>query len=169
MIRIDEIWLSTQPMDMRAGMDTAMAQVLKAFGSSKPHCAYLFCNKRGHRMKVLVHDGLGIWLFARRLEQGKFQWAQVYQGETISLSLEQLQALIEGFPLQRIGQVQVVTTLSSHLVLLFSKGSIASYLGFQAYYAHEYDWTATTLLDKYRLFFLHRREHYEWTTIHPRV
>ncbi len=29
MIRIDEIWLSTQPMDMRAGMDTAMAQVLR--------------------------------------------------------------------------------------------------------------------------------------------
>ncbi|EXC41671.1 IS66 family insertion sequence element accessory protein TnpB, partial [Acinetobacter baumannii] len=54
MIRIDEIWLSTQPMDMRAGMDTAMAQVLRAFGYIKPHCAYLFCNKRGHRMKVLV-------------------------------------------------------------------------------------------------------------------
>ena len=32
MIRIDEIWLSTQPMDMRAGMDTVMAQVLRAFG-----------------------------------------------------------------------------------------------------------------------------------------
>lgn len=28
-----------------------------------------------------------------------------------------------------------------------------------------HSWTATTLLDKYRLFFLHRREHYEWTTI----
>ena len=56
MIRIDEIWLSTQPMDMRAGMDTAMAQVLRAFGYIKPHCAYLFCNKRGHRMKVLVHE-----------------------------------------------------------------------------------------------------------------
>nr|WP_314524022.1 hypothetical protein [uncultured Acinetobacter sp.] len=44
MIRIDEIWLSTQPLDMRAGMDTAMAQVLRAFGYIKPHCAYLFCN-----------------------------------------------------------------------------------------------------------------------------
>ena len=54
MIRIDEIWLSTQPMDMRAGMDTTMAQVVRAFGYIKPHCAYLFCNKRGHRMKVLV-------------------------------------------------------------------------------------------------------------------
>ena len=39
MIRIDEIWLATQPMDMRAGMDTAMAQVLRAFGYIKPHCA----------------------------------------------------------------------------------------------------------------------------------
>ncbi|EXW15221.1 putative transposase, partial [Acinetobacter baumannii 25766_5] len=44
-----------------------MAQVVRAFGYIKPHCAYLFCNKRGHRMKVLVHDGLGIWLCARRL------------------------------------------------------------------------------------------------------
>ena len=35
-------------------------------------------------MKVLVHDGLGIWLCARRLEQGKFHWAQVHQGETVA-------------------------------------------------------------------------------------
>lgn len=28
MIRIDEIWLATQPMDMRAGMDTVMAQAV---------------------------------------------------------------------------------------------------------------------------------------------
>ena len=111
MIRIDEIWLSTQPLDMRAGMDTAMAQIMKSFGSIKPHCAYLFCNKRGHRMKVLVHDGLGIWLCARRLEQGKFHWAQVHQGETVALSPEQLQALIQGLPWQRIGRQQVVTML----------------------------------------------------------
>jgi hypothetical protein len=31
MIPIDEIRLSTQPMDMHAGMDTAMAQVVRAF------------------------------------------------------------------------------------------------------------------------------------------
>ena len=111
MIRIDEIWLSTQPMDMRAGTDTALAQVLKAFGCVKPHCAYLFCNKRVHRMKVLVHDGLGIWLCARRLEQGKFHWAKIHQGETMSISVEQLQALIQGLAWQRIGQSQVVNML----------------------------------------------------------
>ena len=62
-------------------------------------------------MKVLVHDGLGIWLCARRLEQGKFHWAQVHQGETVALSPEQLQALIQGLPWQRIGRQQVVTML----------------------------------------------------------
>ncbi|WP_373429819.1 IS66 family insertion sequence element accessory protein TnpB [Acinetobacter gerneri] len=35
---------------------------------------------------------------ARRLEQGKFHWAQLRQGETVALSLEQLQALIQGLP-----------------------------------------------------------------------
>ena len=29
---------------------------------------YLFANKRANRMKVLVHDGIGIWLAARRLQ-----------------------------------------------------------------------------------------------------
>ena len=32
MIRIDEIWLATQPMDMRAGMDTVMSQLVRVFG-----------------------------------------------------------------------------------------------------------------------------------------
>ncbi len=47
-------------------------------------------------MKVLMHDGLGFWLCDQRLEQGKFHWAKIHQGETISISTEQLQALIRG-------------------------------------------------------------------------
>ncbi|SED16410.1 IS66 family insertion sequence element accessory protein TnpB [Pseudomonas costantinii] len=74
MIRIDSIWLATEPMDMRAGTDTALARVVAVFGAAQPHCAYLFANRRANRMKVLVHDGLGIWLAARRLHQGKFFW-----------------------------------------------------------------------------------------------
>ena len=47
-------------MDMRVGTDTALARVVKVFGSAHPHQAYLFANKRANRMKVLVHDGFGI-------------------------------------------------------------------------------------------------------------
>ncbi|MDV2440154.1 IS66 family insertion sequence element accessory protein TnpB [Acinetobacter gerneri] len=71
----------------------------------------MFCNKRGHRMKVLVHNGLGIWLCARRLEQGKFHWAKTHQGETMCINAEQLQALIQGLAWQRIGQQHVVNLL----------------------------------------------------------
>jgi hypothetical protein len=74
MIRIDSIWLATEPMDMRAGTETALARVIAVFGAAQPHCAYLFANRRANRMKVLVHDGFGVWLAARRLNQGKFHW-----------------------------------------------------------------------------------------------
>jgi transposase len=61
-IRIDAIWLAGEPLDMRAGTDTALVRVVKVFGAARPHHAYLFANKSGTRMKVLVYDGLGIWL-----------------------------------------------------------------------------------------------------------
>ncbi|NLY14720.1 MAG: IS66 family insertion sequence element accessory protein TnpB [Gammaproteobacteria bacterium] len=70
MIRIDQVWLAVEPIDMCAGMDTLLARVVQVFGSAQPHHAYLFSNKRGTRLKVLVHDGLGIWLAVRRLHQG---------------------------------------------------------------------------------------------------
>ena len=50
MIRIDSIWLATEPMDMRAGTETALARVVEVFGAAKPHCAYLFANRRANRM-----------------------------------------------------------------------------------------------------------------------
>ncbi len=96
MIRIDEIWLATEPLDMRAGPDTALARVVAVFGAAKPHCAYLFANRRGNRMKVLVHDGLGVWLAARRLHQGTFKWPETWRGERLELNPEQLQALVQG-------------------------------------------------------------------------
>lgn len=74
MIRIDCAWLAVQPLDMRAGTDTALGRVVQVFGAAHPHHAYLFANRRANRMKVLVHDGIGIWLATRRLNQGKFVW-----------------------------------------------------------------------------------------------
>ncbi|RQR51425.1 hypothetical protein DIE19_29375 [Burkholderia sp. Bp9126] len=45
MIRIDAIWLATEPIDMRAGTDTLLARVVKVFGAVRPHHAYLFANR----------------------------------------------------------------------------------------------------------------------------
>jgi transposase len=86
MIRIDAVWLATEPLDMRAGTDSALARVVKVFGAAHPHTAYLFANRRANRMKVLVHDGIGIWLAARRLHQGHFVWPNGSADDRVTLS-----------------------------------------------------------------------------------
>ena len=102
-IRIDAVWLSTVPLDMRAGTDTALARVVGVFGAAHPHTAY--------RMKVLVHDGIGIWLAARRLHQGHFVWPQESAANRVSLSRAQLDALVLGLPWSRIGEAGVITVV----------------------------------------------------------
>ena len=110
MIRIDQVWLAVEPIDMRAGMDTLLSRVVQVFGIAQPHQAYLFSNKRCTRLKVLVHDGLGIWLAVRRLHQGRFNWAQA--GATqCRLNAEQVQALLMGLPWQRLGADAAITLL----------------------------------------------------------
>ncbi|MFD1692628.1 IS66 family insertion sequence element accessory protein TnpB [Azotobacter chroococcum] len=54
-------------------------------------------------MKVLVHDGFGVWLASRRLNRGRFVWPGSWQGAQLELSAEQLQALVVGLPWQRVG------------------------------------------------------------------
>ena len=58
---------------------------------------------------MLVHDGIGIWLAARRLHQGHFVWPSVNAGAQASLSRVQLDALVLGLPLQRIGEGGIIT------------------------------------------------------------
>ena len=103
MIRIDAVWLAAEPLDMRAGTETALARVVRVFGEARAHHAYLFANRRANRIKVLVHDGIGIWLCARRLHQGRFTWASPGSAATLTLTAEQLQALVIGLPWCRIG------------------------------------------------------------------
>ena len=107
MIRVERIWLAVEPMDMRAGADTMLARVVHVFGAAHPHHAYVFANRRATRMKVLVHDGIGVWLAARRLNRGRFVWPEA---GTIRLELtgEQLRGLTLGLPWQRLGAAGVI-------------------------------------------------------------
>ena len=110
MIRIDAIWMSTEPLDMRAGMETVLARVVKVFGEARPHHAYLFANRRANRMKVLVHDGIGVWLAARRLNAGRFVWPAGTNGE-LQLTRPQFDALVLGLPWQRMGSAGAITVV----------------------------------------------------------
>ena len=110
MIRVDAVWLAVEPLDMRAGTEAALARVVNVFGAARPHHAYLFANRRANRMKVLVHDGIGVWLAARRLNSGRFVWSKD-AAPTLSITAQQLNALVLGLPWQRIGEAGVIAVL----------------------------------------------------------
>jgi transposase len=110
-IRIDAAWLAIEPLDMRAGVDTALARVVNVFGEARAHHAYLFINKRANRMKVFVHDGFGLWLCARRLYEGSFIRVGARHDRGMPLTHEQLQAIVVGLPWERLDERSKIRVL----------------------------------------------------------
>lgn len=55
----------------------------------------------GQRMKLLVHDGIGVWLATGRLNRVKFDWSRDVTA-TVALTRRSL-------PRQRIGDAGVIT------------------------------------------------------------
>jgi transposase len=109
-IRIDAVWLAVQPIDMRAGAEGLLARVVQVFGAAKSHHGYLFANARGTRIKLLVHDGFGVWCAARRLNQGRFIWPRPGEpAAPATLTQAQFNALVLGLPWQRLEQMAVIT------------------------------------------------------------
>ena len=51
-IRVEAVWLATEPMDMRAGTDTAFARVIKVFGGAHPHRAAVAPGSVGFRIVI---------------------------------------------------------------------------------------------------------------------
>ena len=96
------LWLVVPPVDMRWGADGLslyVQQVLQADPGAGN--AYLFRNKRGNRIKLLVWDGTGVWLCQRRLHRGQFVWPQ--PGDPVfALPAEQWQWLVAGVDWQRL-------------------------------------------------------------------
>ena len=109
MIRIDAVWLAVVPIDMRAGADGLLARVVQVFGAAQAHHGYLFANARATRLKLLVHDGFGVWCAARRLNAGSFVWPRRGEAGGITLTREQFDALVLGLPWQRLEQLKLIT------------------------------------------------------------
>ena len=110
MMRIDAMWLAVDPVDMRAGADRLIARVVAVFGAAQAHHGYLFANARGTRMKLVVHDGFGVWCATRRLNRGRFVWPNV--GALLQLPMltqAQFDALVVGLPWQRLTHMQTIT------------------------------------------------------------
>jgi transposase len=69
------ILLATEPVDFRKGMD-GLAAVCRQVLREQPlsGAVFVFRNRAGTALKLLVYDGQGFWLCTKRLSQGRFRW-----------------------------------------------------------------------------------------------
>lgn len=57
-----------------------------------------------------MHDGVGVWLAARRLNRGRFSWP-ANASDTLQLTRPQFDALVLGLPWQLIGEAGIIRVL----------------------------------------------------------
>ena len=90
-----KVWIATGITDMRRGMNGLSLQVQEALGRD-PHAGdlYVFRGRRGDLIKMLWHDGLGLSLYAKRLERGRFIWPSAAAG-VVAITSAQLGYLLE--------------------------------------------------------------------------
>ena len=96
---------------MRAGADRLLARVVQVFGVCRAHHGYLFVNARSSRVKLLLHDGFGVWCAVRRLNIGSFVWPRDSGVPSLVLTQEQFDALVLGLPWQRLEEYKLITRM----------------------------------------------------------
>jgi transposase len=90
------VWLAAGHTDMRKGMQGLTLLVQEAL-KRDPHVGdlYVFRGRRGDLIKIVWHDGIGLSLYAKRLDRGRFIWPSV-AGGAVALTAAQLGYMLEG-------------------------------------------------------------------------
>lgn len=96
-----KVWLAGGVTDMRRGMNGLTRQIQEGLGRD-PHAGdlYIFRGRRGDLIKVIWHDGVGLSLYAKRLERGRFIWPSPADG-AVRISAAQLGYLLDGIDWER--------------------------------------------------------------------
>ena len=91
------VYLACGTTDMRKGMaGLAMLVQQELAGHPFDGALYAFRGRRAGLIKLLWHDGVGLCLLTKKLEQGQFIWPSTTTTGRIALSAPQLAALLDG-------------------------------------------------------------------------
>ena len=98
------IYLAVGATDLRQGYEGLSDQVRHRF-KEDPLSGHLFVftNRPRNRLKLLYWDGSGLWVCAKRLEQGCFSWPRTADHDTGALRVmaEELTLLLSGIDLDK--------------------------------------------------------------------
>lgn len=94
-----KIYIATGSVDMRNSID-GLSVIVKEKLDKDPFTGHMFvfCNKRGDKIKILYWDRNGFCLWYKRLERGIFRMPRV-QSKIFMLAPNELNLLLEGIDL----------------------------------------------------------------------
>ena len=92
------IYVAAGATDMRKNFNGLYGLVRDHLGCDpESGHVFVFTNARHNRVKLLVYDGSGLWVCAKKLDGGRFRWPQRDSGvKKIVLSSEELALLLGG-------------------------------------------------------------------------
>ncbi len=97
--KFDTIYLYKQPVDMRKSIDgLSTLMVALEFNLAEPNL-FVFTNRSKDKIKILLWERNGFWLFYKRLVKQKFHWPDWFEKDTLELNEEQTDLLLQGFNL----------------------------------------------------------------------
>ena len=96
------VYLARGSTDLRKSIDGLAALVSQVFKLDLfSNSLFVFCNRGQDKLKILVWDHNGFWLYYRRLERGRFRWPEQPGQKTVTVSRRQLQWLLDGLTLEQ--------------------------------------------------------------------
>lgn len=64
---------------------------------------FVFRNRQGDKLKIIYFEGDGLAIWYKRLEQGRFQWPPIAEGQaSVSIDASQLRLILEGIDLTSV-------------------------------------------------------------------
>lgn len=93
------VFIASQPTDMRKSFNGLAAVVQNELGRDPlSGDVFVFHNRRGHLMKLLLWDRGGFWIFYKRLEKGRFK-VPAGRGKDTEIAPADLAMILEGIDL----------------------------------------------------------------------
>lgn len=91
-------YLYHRPTDMRKSFDGLSGLIVNNLKQNPLSGAvYVFVNKRRNRIKLLLWDGDGFWIFYKRLEKGTFQIPDASSASTsCAIAYDHLLLMLQG-------------------------------------------------------------------------
>lgn len=96
LVSVNSVYLFNEFIDFRYGMNSLVSLIYLNFKDikEKNNCLFVFCSKKRNQLKIIELDSTGIWLYTKKLNEGKFIYPSATG--TSKITTDELKIILNG-------------------------------------------------------------------------